>query len=130
MICFDNGPVLFTETLGISANPTSVRKVLRHLLMRMIANTLISVGISRAGFLLGRRGGVGSRQDSHHFPGPDEPGLREARFFIIFFLVWRRCDGPASSQLQYKKEVFGRCGRTVVSTGEHQCLDNRISVAV
>lgn len=76
MIYFDSGPGVFAETLEISANPTSVRKALHHLLMRMIANTLLSVGIPRAGFVRGRRGGVGSRQDSHHFPSPDEPGLR------------------------------------------------------
>jgi len=57
-------------------------------------------------------------------------GFEQARFFIIFILGWRRCDGPASSQLQYEKEVFGKCGRTAVSTGEHQRLDDRISVAV
>ncbi len=44
--------------------------------MRMIANTLLFVGTPRAGFVRVRRGAAGSREDSHHSPGPDEPGLR------------------------------------------------------
>jgi len=76
MICFDSGPGVFAETLEITANLTSLCKVLHHLLMRMIANTLLSVGIPRVDFVRGRRGGVGSRQDSHHFRGPDELRLR------------------------------------------------------
>jgi hypothetical protein len=87
MICLDSGPGVFAETLEISANLTSVRKVLHHLLMRMTANTLLSVSIPRAGLVRGRRGWVGSRQDSHHFPGPDEPGLQAGE--ILHYLLPR-----------------------------------------
>lgn len=76
MICFYSGTVVFAETVEISANPTSGRRAPHHLSMRMIANTLLSVGTPRVGFVRGRQGGAGSRKGSHHFPGPDEPGLR------------------------------------------------------
>lgn len=76
MVCFDNGPGLVPGTHGNSAGLISGRKVTHHLSTRMIANTLLSVGIPRAGFARGRRGGVGSGQDSHRFSGPCAPGLR------------------------------------------------------
>lgn len=73
---FDNGPKLIPGTHGNSASLTSGRRVPHHLSMRMIASTLLSVGIPRAGFARGRRGEVGSRQDSHCFLGLCAPGLR------------------------------------------------------
>lgn len=75
MICFDSGTVVFAETLENFANPTSGRRAPHRLSMRMIANTPLSVGTPRAGFEWGRRRGAGNKEDSHHFPGPDEPGL-------------------------------------------------------
>ena len=36
----------------------------------MISSTQLSVGIARADFVGGYRGMVGSREDSHLFPGP------------------------------------------------------------
>lgn len=75
MICFDGGAVVFAETVEIFANPTSGRRAPHHLSMKMIANTLLSVGTPRAAFVRGRRGRAGSREDSHHYPGLDELGL-------------------------------------------------------
>lgn len=74
MACFDSRAVVFAETLETFANLTSGRRVPHPLSMRMIANTLLSVGTPRAGFVRGRRRGVSSREDSHHSPDPDEPG--------------------------------------------------------
>ena len=76
MICFGSGTVVFAEPVESFANPTSGRRAPHHLSMRTIANSLLSVGTPRAGFVRGRRGGAGSREDNHHFLGPDEPGLR------------------------------------------------------
>ena len=72
MICFNGGAVVFGETVKIFANPTSWRRAAHHPSMRMIANTLLSVGTPRAAFVRGRRGRAGSKEDSHHFLGLDE----------------------------------------------------------
>ena len=42
----------------------------------MIASTLLSIDIPRAGFEWVPRGGVGSKRDSHRFPGSCALGLR------------------------------------------------------
>ena len=44
--------------------------------MKMIANTLLFVGTPRVGLERERRDRPGSTEDSHHFPGLDELGLR------------------------------------------------------
>lgn len=85
MICFDSDAAVFAVTVEIFANPTSERRALHHLSMRMIANTLLSVGTPRAALARGRRGKAGNREDSHHFPGLDELGLR-AREILRRFL--------------------------------------------
>lgn len=79
MICFDSGTVVFPETVEMFANPTSGRRAPRHLSMRMIANTLLSVGTSRASFEQGRQGGTGSSEESHQCPGHDKPRLRAGK---------------------------------------------------
>ena len=76
MTRFGSGAVVFAEIVEMFANLTSGRRAPHHLSMKMIANTLLSVGTRRVGFVRGRLGRAGSREDSHHFPGLDELGLR------------------------------------------------------
>ena len=56
-------------------------------------------------------------------------GFEQARLFIIFLLVQRRCHWSALSQRQYEEEIYEICGRTVVLSIELRCQEHLMSAA-
>lgn len=110
MVCSDSSAVLSAETVKILASLSSGRRASHHLSMRMIANSLFSVDTPRAGVVWGRRGRAGSKEDTIAFQGLTSLRFEHARFFVVFFVVWRWCDGSALSSYQYVKRHLGTCG--------------------